>query len=174
MVFLLVVLKKNYTNSVDIWGHHVFKLFLSLYDFFQTPLQWWFFFNWWFRKRVYESKLGNEYCENLWTSWLKFWLGVGESPLTLWRVEVILKIMVIWLGAWVILIRIIPTRRIWLVHVIHCRVRVIRVKWGRGEYGFILWVKKLLLSKSISQFTKKKTNKQRKRKRKQAYARVDL
>ena len=45
------------------------------------------------------------------------------------------------------------------------------------KYEFILSLKKLLLLKSISQFTKKKnkqTNKQQKRKRKQAYARVDL
>ena len=46
------------------------------------------------------------------------------------------------------------------------------------KYGFILGLKKLLLLKSISQFTKEKTNKQtkkeRKRKRKQAYVRVDL
>ena len=48
------------------------------------------------------------------------------------------------------------------------------------KYGFILGLKKLLLLKSISQFTKEKnkqTNKQikkKKRKRKQAYARVDL
>jgi len=40
------------------------------------------------------------------------------------------------------------------------------------KYGFIFGLKKLLLLKSISQFTKKKTNKQRKRK--QAYAWVDL
>ena len=40
------------------------------------------------------------------------------------------------------------------------------------KYGFILGLKKLLLLKSISQFTKKKTNKQRKRKH--AYAKVDL
>ena len=48
----------------------------------------------------------------------------------------------------------------------------------RVKYEFILGLKKLLLLKSISQFTKKKTNKQtkkeRKRKRKQAYVRVDL
>ena len=52
----------------------------------------------------------------------------------------------------------------------------------RVKYGFILGLKELLWLKSISQYTKKKTNKQtnkqrkrkRKRKRKQAYARVDL
>ena len=47
------------------------------------------------------------------------------------------------------------------------------------KYGFVLGLKELLWLKSISQYTKKKTNKQqtnkqRKRKRKQAYARVDL
>ena len=48
----------------------------------------------------------------------------------------------------------------------------------RMKYGFILELKILLLLKSISQLTKKKTNKQTnkqiKRKRKQAYARVDI
>ena len=39
---------------------------------------------------------------------LKIGLGGSESPLTLWRLEIILEIMVIRLGAWVILIRIRP------------------------------------------------------------------
>ena len=152
----------------------VFKSFLRLYRFFQSPLQWWFFFNWWFRKRSRWIKIG----ERILWRWLKIGLGVGEFPWTLWRVEIILKIMVIWLGIWVILIRIIPTRHIWLVHVVHCRVRVIRVTWGRGEIWIHIIIERIVVIKihiTVYKKENKQTNKQqRKRKRKQAYARVDL
>jgi len=49
-----------------------------------------------------------------------------------------------------------------LVHVVHSRVGVIRVNEVGVKYGFILGLKKLMLLKSISQFTKKK-NKQTKK-----------
>ena len=89
--------------------------------------------------------------------------------------------MFIVLGLGHILSRIIPIRHIRLLYIAGSELsksNEIGVK-----YGFILGLKKLLLLKSISQFTKEKnkqtnkqTNKQRKRKRKrkQAYARVDL
>jgi len=66
------------------------------------------------------------------------------------------------------MIRISPTRCIWLVHIVKNRVGIIRIKWGRCEYGFILGLKELLLL-SISQTItnkKEKTNKQIKRKEK--------
>ena len=59
---------------------------------------------------------------------MKIGLGGGESPLTLWRVEIILEIMVIRLGAWVTLIRIRPIRHTRLVKVMICRVGNIRKK----------------------------------------------
>ena len=118
--------------------------------------QWWFFFNWWFRKRSIGIKIGEWILWKLWTRWLKIGLGVGESPWTLWRVKVILKIIVTWLGIWVIL------SRLWqLAYMIgSCGLELSESNEVRVKYGFIFELKKLLLLKSISQFTKKKTNKQ--------------
>ena len=89
-------------------------------------------------------------------------------PMTLWRVAIILKILVIGLGVWVILSQIISIWLIWLVHVVYSRVGVIWVKWDQSEIWIHIRIEKLLL-KSISQFTKKKnkqTNKQLRKKKK--------
>ena len=64
-----------------------------------------------------------------------------------------------------------PNLAYMMVHVVHIQVEDIRVNEARVKYGFILGLKKLLLLKSISQFTKRKqtnkqTNKQIKKKKK--------
>ena len=65
-----------------------------------------------------------------------------------------------------------------MVHVVIAESELSETNEVKVKYGFILGLKKLLLLKSISQFTKKKnkqTNKYRKKeKRKYTYARVDL
>ena len=65
-----------------------------------------------------------------------------------------------------------------MVHVVHTELELSESNEVGVKYGFILGLKKLLLLKSISQFTRKKnkqTNKQiKKKKRNQAYVRVDL
>ena len=48
------------------------------------------------------------------------------------------------IGTGHILSQIIPIRHIWLIHIVHSRVGVIRVKWGRGEI-WICWPKGLPL-----------------------------
>ena len=57
------------------------------------------------------------------------------------------EIIAIGLGTWIILSRIIPTRHIWLVHVVHSRVGVIRVKWGQGEIWIHIRIEKIIVVK---------------------------
>ena len=88
--------------------------------------------------------------------------------------------MVIRLEVWVVLIRICPTRCIWLVHTVKSRLGLSESNGVDVKYGFILRLKELLLLDSISQTItnkKEKANKQTKRKKKnqnQAYTKVDL
>jgi len=112
---------------VKLWVRHIWWLLLRLkHTHFQD---WWFsILNWW--NWVWILKI-------LWTrwirrtSWLNIGLGGGESPLTLWRVEIILEIIVTRLGIWVILIRIRPIRHTRLVKVMICWVGNIQ-KRGRA------------------------------------------
>ena len=132
-----------------LWIKQILNLLLGLKHDFHTPFQIRSFFSGRFWKSNIVSKIREWILRKLWTRWLKIWLGRAESPLTLWRVEIILKIIVIGLGIWVILSRIILTRYIWLVHVVHSRVGAIQVKWGRGEIWIHIRIEMLLL-KSIS------------------------
>ena len=103
------------------------------------------------------------------TIWLKIWLGVGESPLTLWRVEIVMEIIVIRWGTWVILIRIRPIRHTRLVKVMICRVGNIRKRvWC--VIWIIIEIEKIVIIGHITQWNtnkkkEKQTNKQRKRKK---------
>ena len=66
---------------------------------------------------------------------MKIGLGGGESLLTLRRVEIILKTMVIRLRAWVILIQIRPIRHTRLVKVMICRIgNICKRGWG------VIWI----------------------------------
>jgi len=67
----------------------------------------------------------------------------GEFPLTLWKVKIILKIMVIRLGVWVILSRIDPIQPIWLVH--ESRAGVIWVNWGQREIWIYIRIEKNII-----------------------------
>ena len=106
---------------IVVWAHaYSFpKLIVSILD-------WW---NWvWILKILWTRWIRR-------TSWLKIGLLGGESPLTLWRVEIILETMVIRLGAWVILIRIRPVRHTMLVKAMICWVGNIQ---KRGWY--VIWI----------------------------------
>ena len=163
-----------------LWIEQILNLLLGLKHDFHTPFQIGFFFGGCFWKRSIVSKIRKRILRKLWTRWLKIWLWGGESPQTMWRVEIILKILVIRLGVWVILSRIIPVRPIWLIHIVHNWVGVIRVRWGQSEKWIHLVGKILVIFHFITMITnknKKQTNKQTKKKKKiqkQAYTRVDL
>jgi len=163
MIFLWVVLGKNYKNFgnfVDMMRPSGFQIVfgpvLLLPNSFQMMI---------FLQLVVQEK---EYMnQNWWMNILEIMdkkvenlTRVGRSPWTLWRVKIILKIVVIRLRIWVILSWIIPTRHIWLVHVVHIRVGVIRIKWGQGEKWIHVRIERIVAVEIYITIYKKKENKQ--------------
>ena len=93
--------------------------------------------------------------------------------------KIILEIMVKRLGAWVVLIRIRPTRCIWLVYIVKNRVGIILIEWGRCEIWIHIRIERIVIVEF--QFTnnhkkkEKSNNKQKEKKNQnQANKRVDL
>ena len=60
---------------------------------------------------------------------------------------------------WVVLIRIRPTRCIWLVHIVKRRVGIIRIEWGRCEIWIHIWIERIV----IVEFHFTKNHKQKER-----------
>ena len=93
--------------------------------------------------------------------------------------KIILEIMVIRLGIWVVLIRISPTRCIWLVHIVKSQVEIIRIKWGRCEIWIHIRIKRIVVvefhfTNNYKQKRKIKQQEKKKENQNQAYTSVDL
>ena len=89
-----------------------------------------------------------------------------------------MKTIVIRLGVWVVLIQISPTQRIWLVHIIKSRVRIIRIKWGRCEIWIHIKIERIIVVEFhfTNNHKQKRKSKQtnKKKDQNQAYIKVDL
>ena len=101
---------------------------------------------------------------------VEIWLGGVESLLTLWRVKIILKTIVIRLGVWIVLIWISPIWYIWLVHIVKYRVGIIRIKWGWCEIWIHVRIEKIVVvefhfTNNHKKKENKQTNKQTKKKK---------
>ena len=91
-----------------------------------------------------------------------------------------MEIIIIRWGVWVILIRIRPTRCIWLVHIIKHRVGIIRIEWSWCEIWIHVRIERIIIVEfhiTNNHKQKRKIKQQTKKKRKnqnQAKRRVDL
>ena len=80
-------------------------------------------------------------------------------PMTRWRVEIIMEIIVIRMWVWVVLIRIRPTRCMWLVHIVKRRVGIIRIEWSLCEIWIHVRIERIIIVEC--HFTQKITNKKK-------------
>ena len=107
-----------------------------------------------------------EYMKMILTKWLTIWLRSVVSPLTRWRVEMIIPILFMKLRLGHTLIQIRPTRHTWLVKILlvkvmPCRVGVIRVERGQSRMQIIIKVEKIVVIIHITQELSKQTNKRK-------------
>jgi len=136
----------------ELWVHHFQLLLLGhnhgLYTFHSLR----FFFYW----LIMTRKIIGWILE--W--WLTIWLGGVVSPLTIWRVVMIIPVLFIVLRMGYVLIRIRPIRLTRLVKVMICRVCNIRVKRGWSVIWITIKIWKIIVISHITQ-EMSKTNKEK-------------